>query len=117
MYYLKANKTYKIMLLIGVPIYNTSHCRDKGLLHNSSEIIVQDFQEILQKSNLNGSILFYNPKTNKLYSNNFEWTKTGRLPTPTFKIPNTLTALESGIVENDSTILKWDGKAREMKVL
>ncbi len=37
------------------------------------------------------------------------------LPASTFKIPNTLIALESGVIENPGTVLKWDGKKREIE--
>jgi len=36
------------------------------------------------------------------------------LPASTFKIPNTLIALEEEIVD-ENTVLKWDGKKRAWK--
>jgi beta-lactamase class D len=35
------------------------------------------------------------------------------LPASTFKIPNTLIALEEGVIKSDSDVIKWDGKRRE----
>lgn len=80
------------------------------------EIIVPEFQSIIDTANVNGSILIYDFKEDKRYSNDFEWTKKGKLPASTFKITNSIIALETGIVENDSTLFKWDGRERRMKV-
>ena len=35
------------------------------------------------------------------------------LPASTFKIPNTLIALEEGVIKSDSEVIKWDGVLRE----
>jgi beta-lactamase class D len=78
-----------------------------------SEIIQEEFQTIIDTSGVKGSILIWNGK--KYFSNDFEWAKTGRLPASTFKIPNSIIALELGLIENDSTIIEWDGKPRFQK--
>lgn len=111
-------KTLTFIGLAAISAYagNKSYSQDFSALYKSNEIIVGEFQEILQNSNLKGSILIYNTRTNTLYSNDFEWAKVGRLPASTFKIPNSLIALETGIVKNDSSILKWSGKKREMAI-
>jgi len=36
-------------------------------------------------------------------------------PASTFKIPNTLIALESNIVESKDTVFRWDGEDRELQ--
>jgi len=82
----------------------------------AQEITKTDFKTLLDSSKLEGAILIFDPQKNELYSNDFDWAKDGRLPASTFKIPNSLIALETGVVKNDTTLLKWDGKAREMKV-
>lgn len=39
------------------------------------EIVVQEFQTILDSANVKGSILIYNLEDNYYYSNGFEWAK------------------------------------------
>lgn len=39
----------------------------------------------------------------------------GYLPASTFKIPNSIIALETSVVENDSTLFKWDGEQRSLE--
>lgn len=80
-----------------------------------SEIEVAKFQSILDDAYLEGSILIYDPEQDSYYSNNFDWAKSGKLPASTFKIANSIIALETGTVENDSTLFKWNGEKRSLK--
>ncbi len=96
-------------------------CKEKEVIkvsipvEQTKEIITDAFQKIIDSAAVNGSILVYDAKDDLYYSNNFEWANSGKLPASTFKIPNSIIALETGILENDSTVLKWDGKIRNMK--
>ncbi|MBT7827082.1 MAG: class D beta-lactamase, partial [Bacteroidetes bacterium] len=62
------------------------------------------------------SILIYNQKDDEYYSNDFEWAQKGFLPASTFKICNSIIALETGVVENDSTMFIWNGVERNMDI-
>ncbi|KXX68726.1 class D beta-lactamase [Flammeovirga sp. SJP92] len=73
-------------------------------------------QQILDSTNLKGAILLYDHNAATYYSNDFEWSKKGFLPASTFKIPNSIIALETRVVENDSTLMKWDGIERNFKI-
>jgi beta-lactamase class D len=77
-----------------------------------SEILMPEIDEILKKYDVSGSVLIYNPETKSYYSNNFDWAKTACSPASTFKIPNSIIALETGVLENESSIFKWDGEPR-----
>lgn len=79
------------------------------------EIIIPEFQSIIDTANLKGSILIYDLNDDKFYSNNFQWAYKENLPASTFKIVNSIIALETGVVESDSTIFKWDGASRRIK--
>ncbi|MFK8057654.1 MAG: penicillin-binding transpeptidase domain-containing protein [Saprospiraceae bacterium] len=70
------------------------------------------FQHVLDSAGLNGSILIFNPKKRTYYSNDFQWAKTGQLPASTFKIPNSIIALETGVITNKDVIIPWDGTTR-----
>ncbi len=112
---------FKIRAVIGLTLIvgcfsHKGQSQTNMVLDGINEITVQNFQEILQKSKVKGSILIYNPQTNELYSNDFKWAKAAKLPASTFKIPNSLIALETGIVENDGSVLKWNGEKRELKL-
>lgn len=72
-------------------------------------------QQILDSAAVKGTILIFDAQANTYYSNDFEWAKQGKLPASTFKITNSIIALETKVVENDSTIFKWNGEARRLK--
>lgn len=80
------------------------------------EIIKQEFGHIIDSANMMGSILIYDPQQNQYYSNDFARSKKGFLPASTFKIVNSIIGLETKVLENDSTLFKWDGKKRRLKV-
>lgn len=79
-------------------------------------LVNNQFQEILDKAKLEGAILVYDLYKDVYYSNNFDWCKAGNLPASTFKIPNSIIALEAGVVKNDSAIFKWNGESRYLKI-
>ncbi len=79
-------------------------------------VLKQEFQQLFDSVKLNGAVLIYDLQKDTFYSNDFEWCKKGHLPASTFKIANSIIALETGVVENDSTLLKWDGQKRAVKI-
>lgn len=81
-----------------------------------SKVVSQDFQRIIDSANVSGSVLVYNPQNDTYYSNDFTRCDSGYLPASTFKIPNSIIALETGIVGNDSTLFKWNGEKRRLPV-
>lgn len=80
-----------------------------------TNIVMADFQKIIDAAEVEGSVLIYNSNEKIFYSNDFDWANKGHLPASTFKIPNSLIALETGLVESDSSIFIWDGVERWMK--
>ncbi len=81
-----------------------------------SQNIHQAFQSLTHDTTLIGSILIYDLKSNSYYSNDFNWAKTGHIPASTFKIPHSLIAIELGLIENENTVLKWNGNKRDFKI-
>lgn len=79
------------------------------------ETVVPEFQTILDSAKVSGSILIFDLNNNHYHSNDFKWAKQGHLPASTFKITNSMIALETGVVENDSTLFPWDGEPRRME--
>tara|TARA_R110002051_G_scaffold181774_1_gene251262 strand:+ start:31207 stop:32961 length:1755 start_codon:yes stop_codon:yes gene_type:complete len=115
----------KLIFLFFCPIFLfTTSCKNENKTDDISklneksvkELHSDAFQKIMDSARVQGSILIYNPEINTYYSNDFNWARTGRLPASTFKIPNSIIALETGIVQSDTTLLKWDGKPRAMKI-
>lgn len=80
------------------------------------QVVLEEIQEIIDSSFVKGSILVFDPQRNIYYSNDFKWANQGKLPASTFKIPNSIIALETGIIYSDSSIIKWDGEKRNLVI-
>lgn len=70
------------------------------------------FQIFFDTLKIKGAVLVFDELANTYYSNDFDWANTGQLPASTFKIPNTIIALESGVADNPDHLFKWDGTDR-----
>ncbi|MCL4152070.1 UNVERIFIED_CONTAM: hypothetical protein GTU68_024802 [Idotea baltica] len=108
--------TILIIFLLHSCTENKNTKKEKKIDVSENKIVKSEFQAIIDSSNVNGSILIYDLKNDLFYSNNFNWAKTGRLPASTFKIVNSIIALETKVVENDSTLFRWNGEKRDYKV-
>ena len=71
-----------------------------------------DFQKHFESLGVNGSIIIYDRNQDLFYQHNRDRNNTAFLPASTYKIPNSLIALETGVIQNDVNILTWDGIER-----
>ena len=102
-----------ILLNLILLVNLNGNCQTKIVI--PKEIVKSEFGNILDSLKVNGSILIFDVRNKTYYSNNFSWAKTGIIPASTFKIPNSIIALETGIIKNDSSIFKWNGEKRRLK--
>ena len=99
-----------ILLLFVICFYNSVYAQ-KG-----NEIVRPDLGKLFDKHKLNGAILIEDVVSDKRYSNNFSLCDSGFMPASTFKIPNSIIALETGVVESDTTVFHWNGEKRRLKL-
>lgn len=71
-----------------------------------------DFSQQFKSLGVNGSILIYDLNQDLFYQHNRDRNETPFLPASTYKIPNSLISLETGVIQNDVDILTWDGIER-----
>ena len=74
-----------------------------------------DFQKPFQNCGLQGSITVYDYKNKKWTFSDKADAKRETLPASTFKIINSLIALDSGAVKDEHEVLKWDGTKRSVE--
>lgn len=74
-----------------------------------------NFRDVFQRFGVEGSILIYDSTNNK-YEHNSVRNSQSFLPASTFKILNTLIALETGVIKDDVSVLTWDGIKRDFGV-
>jgi beta-lactamase class D len=93
-----------LLICLGVPYYGNSH--------KSKWKENQNWDNYFQEEKVQGCFLLYDPQRNEYMSYNRRRVDTGFLPASTYKIFNSLVALEAGAVRDESEVLKWDGIKR-----
>ena len=73
----------------------------------------KDLENIFAKANINGTIVISSLNSEKSYVYNKQRSIKQYIPASTFKIPNTLIALQEKAIEDEHQLIKWDGKKRE----
>ena len=68
----------------------------------------------LRAERVTGTIALFDSNENVLVCSNAERCRRGHLPASTFKIPNSVIALETGTVSDPEAVLKWDGVTRRV---
>lgn len=81
----------------------------------AKQILTEDFQKIIDAAEVKGSVLIYDLQKDHFYSNDFDWANEGHLPASTFKIVNSIIALETGVVKDENTLFEWDGQKKRLK--
>ncbi|WP_084554929.1 class D beta-lactamase [[Phormidium ambiguum] IAM M-71] len=83
---------------------------------SSNQNIAQqiDLRQSFQDLGVDGSIVIYDKNNDRFYEHNQSQNTTAFLPASTFKIFNSLVALETGVIKDDVAILTWDGIKREI---
>jgi len=76
----------------------------------SQHVIEKDFKKQFEKYGVDGCFVLFNQSENEYIRYNSNLCDTGYIPASTFKIPNSLIALEEKVVLDTNQIIKWNGK-------
>ena len=68
-----------------------------------------EIAQLFKEKNIRGTMVISSLDGASTYSHNNERAATRMLPASTFKIPNTMIALEEGAIGDEKQTLKWDG--------
>ncbi len=82
------------------------------LIAHISCSVENKLESIFTERDVEGSIIISSLDGEQQFTFNPERIKRAYLPASTFKIPNTLIALDEGAISNPDEIFKWDGKVR-----
>lgn len=77
-----------------------------------AEVVDEEAYALFREKNVDGAFVLLDLTTRGLVVVNPTQAATGYLPASTFKIPNTLIGLETGVIPDESFSLPWDGKVR-----
>ncbi len=88
----------------------------EGGVSKENQVYLPEYQQILDSLNVVGTIVVHDFQKDVFYSNDFQWAKRGQLPASTFKIPNTIIGIETGVLQPDTSVFRWDGSPRAMEI-
>lgn len=71
-----------------------------------------DFAEHFDEAGAVGTFVAYDPAAGRILAHDTAHAARRVLPASTFKIPNSLIALETGVVADTSAVFAWDGQER-----
>ena len=75
-----------------------------------------DFKQHFEQLGVSGSIIIYDLNRDRFYQHNPKRNNNPFLPASTYKIPNSLIALETGVIKDDVAVLTWDGIERGLTI-
>ncbi|BAZ02400.1 beta-lactamase [Tolypothrix tenuis PCC 7101] len=107
------------IIAIGILVTFLGISSFQSLPANSQEIpkptltATVDLGRSFNQLGIQGSILIYDRNNKKFYEHNAARNSQAFLPASTFKIFNSLVALETGVIPNDVAVLTWDGIQRQ----
>jgi beta-lactamase class D len=73
-----------------------------------------NFERHFKELGVEGSILIYDLNRDQFYQHNPDRNSTAFAPASTFKIFNSLVALETGVIPDEKAIIPWDGIKRDL---
>ena len=73
-----------------------------------------DFGRHFRELEVEGSILIYDANSDRIFQHNPQRNETAFLPASTFKILNSLIALETKVIADENAVLTWDGISRQV---
>lgn len=84
-------------------------------LPEAAEMSVEkvDLKRFFDEYKVEGCFVLYDKKENKFTRYNSKRCAERFTPASTFKIPNSLIALETGVIKDENEIIKWDGVKRD----
>jgi len=75
----------------------------------SQQVTEMDFHSMFARYGVDGCFVLYNSADNTYIKYNAGLCDTGYIPASTFKIPNSLIALEEGVIKDTNQVIAWDG--------
>ncbi|NND70302.1 MAG: class D beta-lactamase [Rhodothermales bacterium] len=95
------------LILLGSILLVSGCSEDDGALE-----VRPDFDAYFTTAEVEGVFVLLDGKENRYYTNDARRARQQFLPASTFKILNSLVALETEVVEDTSTVFEWDGVER-----
>ncbi|NRA89624.1 MAG: class D beta-lactamase [Simkaniaceae bacterium] len=104
---LKKFLALSLILLSPMDVHSTEESKSSSGKEENHEL-----GAIFKENSVEGTIVIASLDGKKTYIHNIERADTRLCPASTFKIANSLIALETAVVKDDHEVIKWDGQKR-----
>ena len=98
-----------VLALIVTNSCKNSEALSKKPINSEMEVTTVNYNSYLDSLQAEGIFLLYDLKANKLVEYKGLSKDTMLIPASTFKIPNSLISIETGVVKDELTEFKWNG--------
>ena len=112
-YFMKNTLLFLVLLLFGLGCKNDQSTNSKS--KNGPKTLTfstNQFQDIFDKNDIKGAFILYDLINDTALIFNQPRTERAYLPASTFKIINSLIALETGVIKDENEMIQWDGEER-----
>lgn len=101
----------KIILFLGFCLFS-SHI---AVCSQTDDEVMDDpdISQILEENGVQGTVIISSLDNKTTYVHNQQRALERLSPASTFKIPNSIIALETGVIADQHEIIKWDGETRD----
>ena len=92
----------------------------KGVESQQAHPMIENLPSLagaLDTTGFSGTVLVYDLRRNRYEAVHPEFAVAPRIPASTFKIANSLIALDAGVVQDEHTVIPWDSVVRERNEL
>ena len=102
-----------LLLILTLPfLLTTASCQENGPIYLPDEVFYPEWGAFFDAHDAAGTVVMLDPDTGARHVFNPDRARAQFSPASTFKIYNSLVALETGVVPNVDTMYAWDGVER-----
>lgn len=100
------------LLLLSLAAALASGCK---AVEETEWLELEDIRLAFAAEEVTGVVVVYDPQEEVYLTNDRKRANVGYLPASTYKVFNSLVALETGVIEDEEESLKWDGIVRSIE--
>ena len=105
----------RLSLLVSAFLFASAGCASSSTDSALPRVEEQpEFAQHFREAGVTGTFVLYDPSEGQALVHNAERAREQFIPASTFKVLNSLVALESGVIADTTTVFQWDGTEREI---
>ncbi len=103
------------IFIFAIACNNAEVEKKKGCCDTLPPVTRNDFKKYYDQYKVDGCFILFDKKETQYTYYNEKETNIATTPASTFKIPNSLISIETGVIKDENEVLKWDGVKRRIE--